>query len=478
MVTRSTSTWLGGVAFLALLTAAPRAQPAPDLDATRRILSALDGAVSSGDRDAFERCFLPIHTEQHARLLERLSPLFRPDLGLRRSSEVVRFFTRSGLGIAVVRTRTQRERESDTSRPVVEDLVLVVATDTEQQARIRLYLEVDPAWLHHVEPSSGAEGRIELSCPVCNYALDVPAGWLAVPNCRLRSGCLESYTIFALDADLTASFSVHVFPEPARASSLLTALTLAEAGPRIDDTISPIRDWTPPCTTAGGALDGAMCRLSDPERSRATELRLLTFGRVGYLLATSGPSSVLASSEADWTGLFRSLRLLDPELDPEALAARVLEGHVGGILDEGVYTNEDRGIRIAGPDGWACRLHAGQYAFDVTWDCPVERGTLRAKGLEPPIGTDRWTRSAADRTMDRALRESGLPTRSDTGWSGTDAGGFLAVRTFELAHAEGHPTLLHVRLADDLLVVIQGEVKDESARGTIRAAMESLRRLR
>ena len=156
------------------------------------------------------------------------------------------------------------------------------------------------------------------------------------------------------------------------------------------------------------------------------------------MLTVEGPDHLLAERSAAIEVLCQSFRLIDPDADPEQLADRVLAGHVGGRVDGSTYTNERFAVRIAGPEGWVCRLGVGQYAFDVSWDCPQRRG--------------------------------------DTGWAAPERGAFRARRSLELEGPASEAILLRLALFDDLLIVLEGEVHSRAAVPVLRAAMDTLQR--
>ncbi len=454
---------------------------APCIDDARRLAHELDDAVTAGDRDAFVRCFAPTHPEHFAKLLERMTPLLRPGLALERDSHVEKFWIRDASGIALTRAETRSRHPGAKTQPVVEDLLLVFGARGDD-VRITLCVEIDPAWLQHVFPADGTGKPAVLQCPACNYALTVGPGWLPVPSCRLRSGCLESYALYSLDVDLDATLSVHLAPDDADPRTMLAALTAADASPRLHGTVSPIADWLPandadPKTRPTG-LRGAQCRVSQPDTRHTTELHLLTYGRVGYLLTVDGDDALLAERRGAIDALVAGFRMRDPSLAPADVAAHVLSGHVGGSFDGASYANDKVGVRLTGPTGWRVRVDAGQYVFDVIWTCPFERGVLRAKGLAPPVGAKRWTRSAADMTLEAALRRDALEIVHDGGWQPLAEDGFRLERSLELRRTGGRPVLLHLALADDLLVCLEGDVLVDEVRATLRSAFATLVRKR
>ena len=459
--------------------AAPQPPTRPDVTA---LFARLDDAFERGDADAFLAAFDPVHPTLHARFATRIRQVLSLRVSFERASELQRHWQLGPHGVSLVATTTRLAARQDLP-PVREHALAVTRRTADESTAITLYVDVDESVLAQLpDADQPLTPKHAIRCSTCNYEIDAGQDWLMVPNAKQSSGCLESLTFFALDVDLSVELSIHLDRAPDPAPPAVRLVTLCRDRTGDADAAPSTEPWIPPAYTLGVTgppplLDGARCTI-DEDGTPHAELFLAVFGRVGYLFAVRGSAVTAERRSAAIGRLLDSFMLLDPELSPDTIAARITGDRQGGDLVDGGYVNRRFGVRCDAPGAWQPRLAAAHYAFDVVFSCPADHGHMRVKGMEPPRGMERWTRAAADRMVRSTLERAGLRVVEDSGWQGA-ADGFDAQREIVARRGDADPRYaLRLGFAPDLLVLAEADANTAHGLRLAREAFGSLRRER
>lgn len=447
---------------------------APSRAAVESLVARFDAAFNARALDELVALFVPVHPEQTERTLDRLRKALGGTERLERTSQVAEAWPMGRHAIALVRATTL----CAATQGRADEAVLVAAREVDGALRIALAVEVDPGVLAMLPRGTDERPRGTLHCPACNYRIEAGDDWLAVPARSQRVGCYESLSFWSLERDLVVMVSVHLARVPEPAIDWLLRLgrelgTPSEAAPT---------PWLPPryaaLDPATRTLAGARARFVEPLGERVLEVSLLTFGRVAWLFVARGSASDCESQRSSLETLYAGFALDDVDLAPDKLAASIERHHFGTRCDGGCFAHAESGVRFDAPSGFA-PLQAGGFArFDVAWDCPEGRATLRLRGLAPPEGLAHWSAPAADAMLARTFQRGALTIAADSGWTDGQVG-FARERRIELRDAAGELVrILRVTLDDDLCVVLEARTTGALDATHARDCLGKLRRER
>lgn len=429
----------------------------PAEDAAIELARRLDEAFAKGDRAGYLAHFHALHTVLHALLTRRLTDVFAAHADLDRHSEIKGYWRLGRHAIVHVASTT-----TDTERPdagAVREDALWALRNASSEPVVVLSVEIDPNTLDAMQdPDDPLRPKHQLRCYACNYSIHAGEDWLMVPNCGARTGCLESFSFYSLEHDLSASLTIHLDAGHAALKPQAVLLELVERN--VDVPVDGVRveSWLPPSYDDQNRprhLEGARCVLVDvPYPGWRTEAHLATYGRLAYLFVVRGRVEAVEAEREAVRRLMESFVLDDPSLDPEEVALRITKERQGGWLEGQVYTNERYGVRFTGPPEWTGRTAAGQYAFDVTWRRPDGHAFVRLKALAVPVGAVGWTKEMVESVARNACAGEHLTLRSPAGWIEGNSG-FAHERHLTGTDARGRAVVLRLSFDEDLFAIVE-----------------------
>ncbi|MHC4812608.1 MAG: hypothetical protein ACYTFN_05900 [Planctomycetota bacterium] len=454
--------------LLALLTApAPGQEAAPTRAEVNRLLLRIDAAFNAQDLDAFLGHFQQTHDTLAAQMEARMKLVMSFGASLSRTSKLVSFKERGRRAVALIRSATSCAKLPDLEH--VEHSYLVLRP-TAAGPKGQFMVTVNEHALRMVQRNS-------FSCPACNYHFGGSDGWLPVPARPDQTGCMESVTFINFEHDLLVESSVHVLKEPVPARQALADFLAAmrtQAWATVDDS-TPVLAWVPPAYQNGRRppkhLQGAQCDVP-LEAGRSAQIRLATFGPIRYLMVAHGKSKLLAQQADTIKELLRGFRLLADDKAPSEVCRKAMQAHTGGGSVVGnTYQNRTHNVRLEAPTGWHGDAYASQYLFRVRFQNEDHSGKLSLQAMAPPVGFTIWTVGRANHLFLRSCAGQGLDSDTDTGWRGTVAG----FQWREVCNRSPEAQrILRLAMRDSILVVMEGEARDQPTLGDIRKAMDSL----
>ena len=161
------------------------------------VVERLDRAYNAGDPVAYFELYDPDSVALHSHLRTRFGQVLRPHGLLKRSSAVIDFAMRKDRAIALVSSEVGATGEK---QPMRSRRLLVLDPEDGE-----VVFEIDAPPQSHEIPA-----KTEFECPACNYRITASADWLVVPNCQLRTGCLESVAFYSLTHRVCVHLSVNV----------------------------------------------------------------------------------------------------------------------------------------------------------------------------------------------------------------------------------------------------------------------------
>lgn len=410
------------------------------------LVAQLDGAFNDRDLEAYLAHFAPSHGETHAVFERWLTALLTGKARLERASTVQRVERMGAYAIGEVHSSVGLAGRPD--GPSFDHVHLLVTRLSGAATEATLQVEVAP----------GHASIGEFRCPACNYRMGGIDGWAVAFLSQDRTRCMEAINFYRLDSDVTVELSVHLADMAEPVSKTMASLCSDLRQARGDLEFDPAWDWTPPahCDDELG-FDGAATIGTDA--TGTLELYVVVRGAMRFTLCVRGPQRVLASRRAEIDELLGTFELLDTTIGVDDMLVQAASMHTGGgVIEQGRYRNEKHRIAFDLPPGWDHVVRPGPFLFRMTLHCPEQRNRLWITAYRPP-GSSTWHRPLAERMVVDHVARMGLEQPTAPEWRDT-AGGF-ALASWQIPGTAPRREIWAL-LADDLLMIVDGAIRDES----------------
>ena len=370
----------------------------------------------------------------------------------------------------------------------VEDSYLAVSTTKNGR--------VVPTFTIEIPPTVSCLKDAKLHCPPCNFQIGGVAGFLCVPQQREKSLALESASFYLIGTDIACDLVVKVADKPAKAKAVVQKLAGAFARLEPSARIGIPSSWTPPqhSKQPPDGMDSARIEVELPADHQESGgdvsiFHAVSFGGLQHLLLLRASKKSLNHHQASVDKLLQSFMLLEVECRDTAIAANSLRQHTGGQVQGNSYYNERFDIELQGPQGWRAQERVGGCMFRVRWS-RERMSEMWLIGHRVPAGMKKWTKETADRWLNHHRKKFHLTVATEensaqeTDWHQASDGS--ACRTLTLLQQRvtdgpDHPIypirrVLHMRLHDDLLVLVDGYGATQADEAAVRAAVRTLKR--
>lgn len=355
---------------------------------------------------------------------------------------------------------------------------------------------VVPTFAIEIAPTVGQLKNAKLHCPPYNFEIGGIDDYLCVPQQRERSLALESATFYLIGTDIACDLVVKAEDKPEKAKAVVQKLAGAFARLEPSARIGIPSSWTPPQHSQQPpyGMDSARIEVELPADHQESGgdisiFHAISFGGLQHVLLVRASKKSLDQHQSSVDKLLKSYMLLEVECRDRAIATNSLRQHTGGQIQGDSYYNKRFDLQLQGPKGWRAQDRVGGCMFRVRWSRdPMSEMWLI--GHRVPAGMEKWTQATADRWLNHHRKKYHLTEATDeanakeSDWHQAADGS--ACRTLTLLQqrvADGHDhpispnrRVLHMRLHDDLLVLVDGYGATKAEEAAVRAAVRTLKR--